>query len=111
MISTKVIANLNESISDKSNIIPASIIKPIIHWIKKAPIKINKLNEVRALTSFNLLIFIGAFFIQWIIGLIIDAGIIFDLSEIDSFKLAMTFVLITSLFSYIFFLRKNLKVN
>jgi len=43
--------------------------------------------------------------------LIIDAGIKFSLSEIDSFKLAMTFVLITSLFSYIFFLRKNLKVN
>ena len=68
-------------------------------------------NAGKALTSFNLLIFIGAFFIQWIIGLIIDAGIIFDLSEINSFKLAMTFVLITSLFSYIFFLRKNLKVN
>ena len=66
-------------------------------------------NAGKALTSFNLLIFIGAFFIQWIIGLIIDAGIIFNLSEIDSFKLAMTFVLITSLFSYIFFLRKNLK--
>ena len=68
-------------------------------------------NAGKALTSFNLLIFIGAFFIQWIIGLIIDAGIIFDLSEINSFKLAMTFVLITSLFSYIFFLRKNLKIN
>ena len=66
-------------------------------------------NAGKALTSFNLLIFIGAFFIQWIIGLIIDAGIIFNLSEIDSFKLAMTFVLITSLLSYIFFLRKNLK--
>ena len=63
-------------------------------------------NAGKALTSFNLLIFIGAFFIQWIIGLIIDAGIIFNLSEIDSFKLAMTFVLITSLLSYIFFLRK-----
>ena len=66
-------------------------------------------NAGKALTSFNLLIFIGAFFIQWIIGLIIDAGIIFNLSEIDSFKLAMTFVLMTSLLSYIFFLRKNLK--
>ena len=54
-------------------------------------------NAGKALTSFNLLIFIGAFFIQWIIGLIIDAGIAFNLSEIDSFKLAMTFVLITSL--------------
>jgi MFS family permease len=64
-------------------------------------------NAGKALTSFNLLIFIGAFFIQWIIGLIIDAGIAFNLSEIDSFKLAMTFVLITSLLSYLFFLRKG----
>ena len=63
-------------------------------------------NAGKALTSFNLLIFIGAFFIQWIIGLIIDAGIAFNLSEIDSFKVAMTFVLITSLLSYLFFLRK-----
>ena len=63
-------------------------------------------NAGKALTSFNLLIFIGAFFIQWIIGLIIDAGISFNLSEINSFKLAMIFVLITSLFSYLFFLRK-----
>ena len=63
-------------------------------------------NAGKALTSFNLLIFIGAFFIQWIIGLIIDAGITLNLSEIDSFKLAMTFVLITSLLSYLFFLRK-----
>ena len=67
-------------------------------------------NAGKALTSFNLLIFIGAFFIQWIIGLIIDAGIAFNLSEIDSFKLAMTFVLITSLLSYLFFLRK-VKIN
>jgi MFS family permease len=67
-------------------------------------------NAGKALTSFNLLIFIGAFFIQWIIGLIIDAGIAFNLSEIDSFKVAMTFVLITSLLSYLFFLRK-VKVN
>ena len=67
-------------------------------------------NAGKALTSFNLLIFIGAFFIQWIIGLIIDAGISFNLSEINSFKLAMIFVLITSLFSYLFFLRK-VKIN
>jgi MFS family permease len=67
-------------------------------------------NAGKALTSFNLLIFIGAFFIQWIIGLIIDAGNAFNLSEIDSFKVAMTFVLITSLLSYLFFLRK-VKIN
>ena len=63
-------------------------------------------NAGKALTSFNLLIFIGAFFIQWIIGLIIDIGISLNYSEINSFKLAMFFVLITSLFSYLFFLKK-----
>ena len=64
-------------------------------------------NAGKALTSFNLLIFIGAFFIQWIIGLIIDVGINLNYSEINSFKFAMLFVLTTSLFSYLFFLRKN----
>ena len=59
-------------------------------------------------TSFNLLLFIGAFFMQWIIGIIIlILGISFNYSEINSFKLAMLFVLITSLFSYLFFLRRK----
>ena len=64
-------------------------------------------NAGKALTSFNLLLFIGAFFMQWIIGIIIDIGIRFNYSEINSFKFAMFFVLITSLFSYLFFLKKN----
>jgi hypothetical protein len=64
-------------------------------------------NAGKALTSFNLLMFIGAFFIQWIIGLIIDIGINLNYSVINSFKLAMLFVLITSLSSYLFFLKKN----
>ena len=64
-------------------------------------------NAGKALTSFNLLIFIGAFFIQWVIGLIIDIGISLNYSEIISFKLAMLFVLITSLISYFYFLLKN----
>ena len=63
-------------------------------------------NAGKALTSFNLLIFIGAFFMQWIIGIIIDIGISFNHSEVNSFKLAMIFVLLTSLFSYLFFLKK-----
>ncbi|MDC0353472.1 hypothetical protein OAM84_03535, partial [Candidatus Pelagibacter sp.] len=46
-------------------------------------------NAGKALTSFNLLIFIGAFFMQWIIGLIIDAGMSLNFSEIISFKLAI----------------------
>ena len=64
-------------------------------------------NAGKALTSFNLLLFIGAFFMQWIIGIIIDIGIRFNYSEINSFKFAMLFVLLTSLFSYLFFLNKN----
>ena len=64
-------------------------------------------NAGKALTSYNLLIFIGAFFLQWIIGLIIDLGLILELSEVASFQLAMSFVLIMSLFSYLYFLLKN----
>ena len=64
-------------------------------------------NAGKALTSYNLLIFIGAFFLQWIIGLIIDLGLILELSEIASFQLAMSFVLVTSLTSYLYFLIKN----
>ena len=53
------------------------------------------------------LIFIGAFSLQWIIGLIIDLGIGLNFSEINSFKFAMIFVLLTSLSSYFYFLVKN----
>ena len=63
-------------------------------------------NAGKALTSFNLLLFIGAFFMQWVMGLIIDAGMSFNLSEVNSFKLAMIFVFITSLFSSYFFIKK-----
>ena len=65
-------------------------------------------NAGKALTSYNLLIFIGAFFLQWIIGLIIDLGLSLNYSEIVSFQLAMSFVLVTSLTSYLYFLLKNL---
>ena len=64
-------------------------------------------NAGKALTSYNLLIFIGAFFLQWIIGLIIDLGLSLNYSEIVSFQLAMFFVLVTSLTSYLYFLLKN----
>ena len=64
-------------------------------------------NAGKALTSYNLLIFIGAFFLQWIIGLIIDLGLSLNYSEIVSFQLAMSFVLFTSLTSYLYFLVKN----
>ena len=68
-------------------------------------------NAGKALTSYNLLIFIGAFFLQWIIGLIIDLGLSLNYSEIASFQLAMSFVLVTSLTSYLYFLLKNFNLD
>ena len=66
-------------------------------------------NAGKALTSFNLLLFIGAFLLQWIIGVIIDLTMNLGFSEILGFKLAMIFFLLTSFFSYLFFLIKNSK--
>ena len=66
-------------------------------------------NAGKALTSFNLLLFIGAFALQWIIGGIIDLSMNFGVSEVLGFKFAMIFFLLTSFFSYLFFLIKNFK--
>ena len=66
-------------------------------------------NAGKALTSFNLLLFIGAFALQWIIGVIIDLTMHFGFSEVLGFKFAMMFFLLTSFFSYLFFLIKNYK--
>ena len=64
-------------------------------------------NAGKALTSFNLLLFVGAFFVQWMIGLIIDLSMSLNFSEISSFRFAMAFVLVSSLLSYLYFLAKN----
>ena len=66
-------------------------------------------NAGKALTSFNLLLFIGAFTLQWIIGVIIDLTMNLGYSEISGFRFAMMFFLLTSFFSYLFFLIKNSK--
>ena len=66
-------------------------------------------NAGKALTSFNLLLFIGAFALQWIIGVIIDLTMNLGFSEILGFTFAMIFFLLTSFFSYLFFLIKNSK--
>jgi hypothetical protein len=68
-------------------------------------------NAGKALTSFNLLLFVGAFFIQWVIGIIIDFGISIGMNEINSFRLSMFFVFLTSLLSYFYFLKKSNSFN
>ena len=63
----------------------------------------------KALTSFNLLIFLGTFIMQWIMGLVIDLVKNFGYTEIIGFKAAFSFFLFLSLISYIFFLIINKK--
>jgi MFS family permease len=64
----------------------------------------------KALTSFNLLIFLGAFIMQWFIGLVIDLVKSFGYTEIIGFKTAFSVFLFLSLTSYIFFLIINKKI-
>ena len=63
----------------------------------------------KALTSFNLLIFLGAFIMQWFIGLVIDLVKGLGYSEIIGFKTSFSVFLLLSLMSYIFFLIINKK--
>ena len=63
----------------------------------------------KALTSFNLLIFLGTFIMQWFMGMVIDLVKNFGYSEILGFKSAFSAFLILSFISYIFFLIVNKK--
>ena len=63
----------------------------------------------KALTSFNLLIFLGTFIMQWLMGLVIDLIKNSGYSEIFGFRSAFSVFLILSLASYIFFLIINKK--
>jgi len=60
-----------------------------------------------SLTSFNLLIFLGTFIVQWGIGLIIDVSQYLGSSEIDSFRISFSFYLFICLLSYFYFISKN----
>ncbi|MDA7734204.1 MFS transporter [Candidatus Pelagibacter sp.] len=63
----------------------------------------------KALTSFNLLIFLGTFIMQWVMGLVIDLVKNYGYTELIGFKAAFSFFLFLSLISYIFFLIINKK--
>jgi MFS family permease len=61
----------------------------------------------KALSAFNLLIFVGAFVTQWGIGLIIDLVKSFGYSEIIAFQTSFTVLLCCCVGSYLFFLRRT----
>ena len=61
----------------------------------------------KSLTSFNLLIFVGTFVMQWGIGLIIDFCQFLGREEVQSFKISFTVYLIICILSYLYFLMNN----
>ena len=61
----------------------------------------------KSLTSFNLLIFVGTFIMQWGIGLVIDLSQFLGKGEIQSFQISFTVYLIICILSYSYFIMKN----
>ena len=58
----------------------------------------------RALSAYNLVIFVGVFVVQWGIGLLVDAFRAGGWSEVDAFRAAFGVFLATSVLSYAWFL-------
>jgi len=65
----------------------------------------------KSLTSFNLLVFLGTFIMQWGIGLVIDLCQFLGKEEVQSFKISFTVYLIICIFSYLYFMMKNKNKN
>jgi predicted MFS family arabinose efflux permease len=61
----------------------------------------------RALSAYNLVIFLGVFVVQWGIGLLIDAFRAAGLQEVASFRAAFAVFLALSVLSYGYFLRSK----
>ena len=61
----------------------------------------------KSLTSFNVLLFSGTFFMQWGIGLIIDYSKYLGFEEIKSYQIAFGIFLMICIFSYLYFIIKN----
>jgi hypothetical protein len=58
----------------------------------------------RALSAYNLVIFLGVFLVQWGIGLLIDAFRALGWAEVSSFRAAFAAFLGCSVLSYAWFL-------
>jgi predicted MFS family arabinose efflux permease len=58
----------------------------------------------RALSAYNLVIFVGVFVVQWGIGLLVDAFRGAGWAEVSAFRAAFTVFLVTSVLSYAWFL-------
>ncbi len=61
----------------------------------------------KSLTSFNLLIFLGTFIMQWGIGLIIDLSQYFGKGVIQSFQISFSVYLLICIVCYLYFVLNN----
>jgi len=61
----------------------------------------------KSLTSFNLLIFLGTFIMQWGIGLIIDLSQFLGRGEIQSFQISFFIYLVICILCYLYFILNN----
>jgi MFS family permease len=61
----------------------------------------------KSLTSFNFIIFLGTFTMQWGMGLIIDLSNSLGKSEIVSFQISFFVYLLCCIFSYLYFIFNN----
>ena len=61
----------------------------------------------KSFTSFNLLIFVGTFIMQWGIGLIIDLSQFLGNGEILSFQISFAVYLVICVFCYLYFILNN----
>jgi MFS family permease len=61
----------------------------------------------KSLTSFNLLIFVGTFLMQWGIGLVIDFSQFLGKGEIQSFQISFLVYLVICVISYLYFILNN----
>ncbi len=61
----------------------------------------------KSLTSFNLLIFLGTFIMQWGIGLIIDLSQFYGKGEIQSFQISFLVYFVFCVLCYLYFILNN----
>ena len=61
----------------------------------------------RALSAYNLVVFVGVFVVQWGIGLLVDAGRVMGLEKSSSYQWALACFGLCSLLSWVFFLLKK----
>ena len=94
-----------------SNMFTIYILSSIVLSLTQPAVALNFSQNLagKSLTSFNVFIHSGTFFVQWCIGLIIDLCKSMGADTILSYRISFTVFLIVCILSYLFFIFKNKK--